>query len=141
MLRSPRLFAAIVLLLSLAGAANSFAQQSGRSKQLTIEQLMDIKHPSNPVWSPDGSHVAFLWDRAGVTNLYVAASNGSGEPAPLTSFTDGHLGEAFWSRNSQTLFFERDGALWQAALAGGQPQPVWKGKSGERAFALGDLSK
>ena len=136
MMPSIRRFAVLVLLLSLTGAGSSFAQQASGSKRLSIEQLMDIKHPSDPVWSPDGSRVAFLWDRAGVTNLYLAGAEGSAEPVPLTKFTDGHLGTTFWNNNSKTVYFERDGNLWQAAVAAGEPQPVWKGRSGERGFAL-----
>ncbi len=127
---------AVLLLLFLAGAECGFAQQAGSSKRLTIEQLMDIKHPSDPLWSPDGRHVAFLWDRAGVTNLYLARADGSGEPTQMTKFTGEHLGDMFWSHNSQTVYFEHDGSLWQAAIAEGEPQAVWQGKTGEREFAL-----
>ncbi len=35
-----------------------------------------------PSWSPDGKHVLFTWDRAGVSNLYV--SDGNGPPKALT---------------------------------------------------------
>ena len=60
-------------------AANSV--QPPPAPGLTIEQLIDIKHPSSPSWSPDGRHVAFVWDRAGVSNLYLAdAGSPSGEP-------------------------------------------------------------
>ena len=116
-MRFMRRFTVLAVLLSLAGAGITFAQQAA-AKQLTIEQLMDIKHPSDPVWSPDGSHVAFLWDRAGVTNLYVASADGSGDPAALTKFTDGHLETTFWNKNSKTIYFERNGSLWQAAIVG-----------------------
>src|SRR5437879_2970637 len=59
------------------------AQDSAKSAKLTIEQLIDIKHPSNPVWSPDGKHVTFSWDRAGVTTRYVSDLDGR-EPRPVT---------------------------------------------------------
>jgi dipeptidyl aminopeptidase/acylaminoacyl peptidase len=48
--------------------------QSG--SRLTIEQLLDIKHPSNPAWSSDGKHVSFTWDRAGVSARYVSDLDG-----------------------------------------------------------------
>lgn len=38
---------------------------------------------SQPVWSPDGTEVAFLSDRSGVENLWVAQADGS-EPRALT---------------------------------------------------------
>jgi dipeptidyl aminopeptidase/acylaminoacyl peptidase len=50
---------------------------------LTIEQLIDIKHPSNPVWSADGKHITFSWDRAGVTTPYISDIDGR-EPRPMT---------------------------------------------------------
>jgi dipeptidyl aminopeptidase/acylaminoacyl peptidase len=43
---------------------------------LTIEQLIDIKHPSNAAWSADGRQVTFTWDRAGVSARYVSDLDG-----------------------------------------------------------------
>ena len=77
-----------------AAAQSRFRQKS----KLTIEQLIDIKHPSEPIWSPDGKLVAFVWDRAGVANLYIANADGSGSPKPLTSFTQGQVEGAFLER-------------------------------------------
>src|SRR5690348_11405382 len=38
---------------TLAGCTTRAAEQPAPAK-LTIENLIDIKHPSNPMWSPDG---------------------------------------------------------------------------------------
>ena len=75
-------------LLSLVSAVSigAVSTQSQTKSRLSIEQLIDIKHPSNPVWSPDGKRVAFIWDRAGVANLYVAAAEGGGGESGLRSF-------------------------------------------------------
>ncbi len=35
------------------------AQMVPSEKRITIEQLIDIKHPSSPVWSPDGRQSRF----------------------------------------------------------------------------------
>src|SRR5256885_562061 len=99
--------------------------QSQTKSRLSIEQLIDIKHPSNPVWSPDGKRVAFVWDRAGVANLYVAPADGGGQPTALTSFPEGQVDEMFWSRDSQSLYFPHEGDLWQVSVSGGSPKAVW----------------
>src|SRR5262245_16362123 len=91
---------------------------------LTIETLLDIKHPSRAVFSPDGSAVAFVWDRAGVQDVYVAGS-GEGEPRPLTRHEAGLVDGLFWSRDGRTLFFERGGDLWQVPATGGEAKAVW----------------
>ena len=101
------------------------AQQAKSPHQLTIEDLIDIKHPSNPIWSPDGRRVAFVWDRAGVSNLYVAGSDGRGQSVALTSYPEGGVEGVFWSRDGQTLHFAHGGDLWQVAVTGGEPRPVW----------------
>src|SRR5215211_3732190 len=44
--------------------------------KLTIEQLIDIKHPSSPAWSADGRQVTFTWDRAGVSARYISDLDG-----------------------------------------------------------------
>jgi dipeptidyl aminopeptidase/acylaminoacyl peptidase len=112
------------LLLLLAYWAPALPQTPAKSK-LTIEQLIDIKHPSNPVWSPDGKRVVFSWDRAGVANLYVASTEGHGQPVALTSFADGQVDQAFWSKDSETVYFPHAGDLWQVSVNGGSPKPVW----------------
>src|SRR5213593_1432922 len=73
----------IVAAWAAAFAAGAVEPQTVPTHPLTIEQLIDIKHPSNPVWSPDGKHITFSWDRAGVTTRYVSDLDGR-EPRPVT---------------------------------------------------------
>src|SRR5471032_2762139 len=98
----------------LVRAQSAPASAAGR---LTIEQLIDIRHPSNPVWSPDGHHVAFLSERAGIANIFVAdvtASSATRVGArALTRYADGQSAGFFWSADSQQIYFPRQGDLWQ----------------------------
>ena len=106
--------AALFLTLAVAacsGAAPATAPVAARG--FTIDDLIDIKHPSTPVWSPDGRHVVFMWDRAGVSNLFLSDGSG-GAPTALT--TDGVGGTPFWSRDGQRVYFARGGDLWQAPV-------------------------
>ena len=122
-----------VAVMVLAVAA--LAQSDTAVNPLSIEALIEIKHPSNPVWSPDGERVAFLWDRADIVNLYVASSGGRDNPLALTSFPDGKVADIFWSRNSRTVYFSRGEDLWQVDVAGGQARPVWSTSSPEEEFS------
>jgi len=123
----PRWNKAIGIMVGMAVmfAASAPAQNSTKSSKLTIEQLIEIKHPSNPVWSPDGKHVVFTWDRAGVGNLYVANADGHGQPQALTSFPEGQVEGAFWNEDGDTVYFPHDGDLWQVPVSVGIPKPVW----------------
>ena len=122
-----------------AASQSAPARAGGR---LTIEQLIDIRHPSNPVWSPDGHHVAFLSERAGIANIFVAEApggpgraTGTGARA-VTAFPEGHTGGFFWSADSERLYFPRHGDLWQVAAAGGQPSAVWTTPQSESGITL-----
>ena len=102
------------------------------SPSLTIEKLIDIKHPSEPVWSPDGRRIAFVWDRAGISNLYLADASGAGAtPVALTNFSEGPVSGAFWSHDSATIYFPHRGDLWQVSASGGEPRAVWTTPSTE----------
>ena len=46
---------------------------------MTLEEILDIRHPTEPVWTPDGSEVIFVWDLNQQMDLY-AVEPGSGEP-------------------------------------------------------------
>jgi dipeptidyl aminopeptidase/acylaminoacyl peptidase len=108
------------------GARGAAAQAQGsRANKLTIEQVVAIKHPSDPLWSPDGKRIAFVWDQGGIGNLYLANTDGSSSPVALTSFPDGHIFGAFWSHDGQAIYFPHDGDLWKVDVSSGQPSAVW----------------
>jgi len=134
----------IMLVVALSFVPCAAAQDGAKSAKLTIEQLVEIKHPSDPAWSPDGRHVAFTWDRAGVANLYVANADGHGQPVAVTSFTEGQIEQAFWAEDSQTVYFPHDGHLWQAAIGasgGGSAKPAWTNTGHESEFAFSPDAK
>lgn len=82
---------------------------------ITIERIADIKYPTAPAWSPDGTRVAFLWDAAGKQDLFVVSPGSA--PQALTDFpVDADLqlsdiGAFAWVSNDQ-LLFGKDGQLW-----------------------------
>lgn len=119
---------AVLLLLSgvMSGCAAASSAPAQPPPRLSIDQLIDIRHPSDPVWSPDGARVAFLSDRAGVVNLYVNdAAATSAMPRALTAFDNGVVGNPFWSADGAAVYFLRTGDLWKVAVTGGEPVPVW----------------
>jgi dipeptidyl aminopeptidase/acylaminoacyl peptidase len=126
------LLVASILTMSMWIIRAAQPTQSRNAGALTIEQLIDIRHPSSPVWSPDGQKVAFLSDRAGIANIFVAdvaGTAGSGtSPAgarALTRYADGQVAPFFWSADGRRVYFTRQGDLWQVAVGGGDPVPVW----------------
>ncbi len=111
---------AILAALAAGGMGPSAAQPHAASP-LTIEQVIDIRHPSNPVWSRDSRRIVFTWERAGVANLYVVPSDGSAKPAQLTK--DGVPPNVFWSPDSASLLFVRGASLMRLPLDGSAPGP------------------
>jgi len=130
-LKLSRRFIALAILVGVGMAA----AQTKTTHPLTIENLIDIKHPSNPIWSPDGKHIAFLWDRADIVNLYIANADGGGAPVALTAFPDGKVNDIFWSKDGTSVYFARGGDLWQIAATGGEPHAVWTTPSPEMEFS------
>src|SRR4051812_34473591 len=104
---------------------------------LTIDRLVDIKHPSQAAWSPDSRRVAFVWDVGGVQNLYVVDAQASGPPSRLTSYNDGPISDVSWTHDGRALLFVRAGDLWQvSADASGQPKPLWTTPAAENDVVL-----
>ena len=62
---------------------------------------------SQPVFSPDGSHIAFISDRSGITNLWVAKADGS-EPRMLSRETSLNvMTSPSWSVDGRTVHVSR----------------------------------
>lgn len=125
---------ALVAVACATGALVAAPQPGG----LTIDALVDIRHPSSPVWSRDGRHIAFLWDRAGVVDLFVVPADGTAPPVAVTS-DGGSASGVFWSVDSRVLYFLRGGTLMQASPgAGERPRPVWNDAPGRSLTASRD---
>jgi dipeptidyl aminopeptidase/acylaminoacyl peptidase len=135
-MHTPRL---LVIAPALMLAVSAAAQTAERRAQptLTIEQLVQIKHPSGHQWTPDGSHIWFTYDSAGINNVWTAPADGSSPAKPLTTYADGQSGSGgFWSNDGRTFFFQRDGGLLAVSLNGGPPHTAWVSAAQARGFAL-----
>lgn len=126
--------AAIALLAQTTAAQTT---KSAARPKLTIDQLIQIKHPSGHQWTPDGSHVWFTYDDGGINNVWVAPADGSRPAVALTSYPDGQSGNgAFWSKDGKTFFFQRDGGLLSVSVTGGTPGVPWPSAAHGRGFSL-----
>ena len=110
--------------VSLLVAPRGETQQARAASPLTIEQLIDIRHPSSPMWAPDGRSVVFVWDRAGVSKVYVVDAAASAPPRELPG-AGGQLAGAFWSRDGRALMIVKNGDLWRAPIDGSAASAVW----------------
>jgi len=96
------------------------AADGGGATPFTADEAWD----TNPVWSPDGTWIAFLSTRGGkrrgrkkpAKQLWVLPSGG-GEARQLTFFRQGVVQPA-WSPDSRTLAFVTHGTLDKPEVAG-----------------------
>jgi dipeptidyl aminopeptidase/acylaminoacyl peptidase len=123
----------LVVSSAIVMAAWRFAP-GGSTARLSIEQLIDIRHPSAPMWSPDGAHVVFVWDRAGVSKVYVADAAGGAVPRELPD-AGASLAGAFWSADGRALMVPRDGDLWSVPIDGSRATAVWTTPQVEMSIA------
>jgi len=117
---------ALLVALAISAFAVKAAQPPPRGA-LTIEQLIDIRHPSNAMWAPDGRHVVFVWDRAGVSKVYVADLPGSAQATAPRELPEAGstVGGAFWSADGRALMMPKNGDLWSVPIDGGKAAAVW----------------
>jgi hypothetical protein len=109
----------------------------GTRKRLTFDPAAD----EEPIWSPDGKKIAFISDRGGRWDLYVKASDGSGNDQLLLK-TDEDKEPASWSGDGRYLLYTTDDPkndLWVLPLDGpegapGKPFPLQQTDSHERFF-------
>jgi len=125
-------------MLAVSAAAQTSRTDNRRAQSnLTIDKLIQIKHPSGHQWTPDGTHVWFTYDSAGINNVWAAPADGSSPARPLTTYADGQSGNGgFWSKDGQTFFFQRDGGLLAVSVRGGAPHPAWATAARARGFSL-----
>jgi dipeptidyl aminopeptidase/acylaminoacyl peptidase len=132
--RAKQFLACIATTAALSVSSISAQTSAANNPRLTIDQLIEIKHPSNPIWSPDNKHIAFIWDRTNVANIYVVPADGRTQPVALTSFREGQINQIFWNRDSQIIYFARAGSLWQVSISGGPAKLAWSSSGHDSEF-------
>jgi dipeptidyl aminopeptidase/acylaminoacyl peptidase len=97
------------------------------------ELIASMARPRAHVPSPDGQHIAFFWDIADSSDLYVMPSSG-GWPSRLTF---DRKPVAYWSDESpqwspdgKWLAYTNEGHVWVISPQGGKPQKVSHFSSG-----------
>ena len=68
--------------------------------RLTFHEALDFR----PVWSPDGTRIAFFSERDGTPTIYQKPANGAGEAEPLFEAT-GRFWPSHWSRDGRYLVY------------------------------------
>lgn len=81
--------------------------------RLTIEDILAVKYLEDYEWSPDGNWIAYIYDDGGITDCWVVASDGSGEPRKLTQARRAVSGLC-WNPTTNALTISLDGDLWLA---------------------------
>lgn len=122
------------IVFTFKGDLYSVPSSGGKATQLTFHEAHDFK----PVWSKDGSKIAFASDRYGNFDVYVMSAEG-GTASRLTYHSNDEMPYSF-SANDQTVIFggvRQDLAehrqyptgsqpeLYQVPVKGGRVDQVW----------------
>src|SRR5215469_4064432 len=78
--------------------------ETGARRQLTAGTGSD----GSPAWSPDGTLIAFVSDRAGAPQVFVISPDG-GEARQVTELEHGVSGGADWSPDGARIAFSAPG--------------------------------
>jgi len=109
-----------------------FDMTGGGGTRFTFSQ--SVNH--YPVWSPDGSRVAFDTNRNGPSDIFMKSFEGSGEERSVLA-SEVAKSPTDWSTDGSTLVFERLDPrtkydLWRLSLkAGATPEPIVRSDASE----------
>ena len=83
-------------------------------------------------WSPNGQWIAYISDRTGEDEIYIAAQDGLTPEEPITSGHKGFMFQPAWSPDSSTIAWaDKDLKLWYVDIKEKKPVEVDRAKFGE----------
>ena len=122
--------------------------EKGPTRELTNSS---DAHDKWPAWSPDGKKIAFISDRTGEEEIYLANQDGSGEPEQLTNDGAEMRFRPVWSPDGKHIAFsDKNGKLYLLEVATKKKQEIadekqnfvldysWSACGGHLAFSLSD---
>ncbi|MFQ5738993.1 MAG: LpqB family beta-propeller domain-containing protein [Acidobacteriota bacterium] len=105
------------VLFEMAGDLYTVPLSGGGATRITQGMAFD----SQPAFSPDGKHIAFISDRDGSENLWVATADGS-DPKKLTKGKKNTFLSPTWAPDSRYVVVSKGGRstdLWMYHIDGG----------------------
>jgi len=80
-------------------------------------------------WSPNGQWIAYVSDRSGEDEIYIAAQDGLAPEEPITSGHKGFMFQPVWSPDSSKIAWaDKDLKLWYVDIKEKKPVEVDRGK-------------
>jgi Tol biopolymer transport system component len=119
-----------VALTRIDDADNVDIWQIDLVKGLTTRFTFDAATDSQPVWSPDGTRIAWQSNRGGVGGLYTKLADGSGADELVYQFEKGAPapGLTDWTRDGRFLIYTFRTDVWAVPLSGSiedrKPMPL-----------------
>ncbi len=102
--------------------------QPPHGETMTPHRLIaSTRHERSPQIAPDGERIAFVSNRSGNAEVWVAQSDGS-DPIQLTSYPSSFSGSPSWSPDGKRIAFDslREGSwdIYTVSTQGGVARPV-----------------
>lgn len=102
------------------------------------ELIVSNRESFQPVYSPDGTRLAFASDRTGSYEIFVTGADGKDPPMQLTTFGGAHTGSPSWSPDGQWIAFdsraEGNSDIYVVqSLGGGTPRRLTEDASEDRS--------
>ncbi len=134
-MRIPVTFIALIFITITGYAQNEL-------KDPSFEDILSLKNPGKPYFSPDGRHIIFTvrstdWEENRYdTELWI--SKDGGKPFQLTNNPDGNSSNPQWSPDSKWIAFKSDRGnktqLYAIRLEGGESIAITEGKRSIQQF-------
>ncbi len=117
------------VLFSARGDIFSAPVEKGPTRNLTHSPAA---HDKWPVWSPDGTKVAYISDASGEEEIWVVAQDGLSPAEQITSGGHAFRYNPQWSPDGKRIAFsDKDGRVWIVTIADKKLEEIAHSKDGE----------
>ena len=105
--------------------------EGGQAESLTQESGVAVNY--HPRYSPDGTRIAFISDRAGQSNLWVMDADGS-NPHQVQSSMDTRVTMPEWTADGEYILVAQGGGIWMYHQDGGTGVEVVSSDDGSASW-------